>query len=40
MNITQEQLDIAKAKQQKDAYEAENMPVDPDDSANVCIGCE
>ena len=40
MEITQEQLDAAKAKQQQDALALKDFQDDPDDPANVCIGCE
>ena len=40
MNITEEQIEAAKQKQLQDAASLASMMDDPDDPANVCIGCE
>jgi len=40
MEITQEQLDAAKAKQQQDALALKDFQDDPAEPENTCISCE
>ena len=40
MNITEEQIEAAKAKQLQDKASLAGLMEDPSDPANICISCE